>query len=95
MFEWIDFVFTIVFTVELGITYTAFAVVEYFTDPWRVFDFVIVLFSLVSIMGKRQTPNPKPQTPNRTSGPARCPLLPRLYFFVFLFFSLFFPPLSP
>ena len=51
VFEIIDLIFTGFFTVELAITFVAFAFVLFFKDAWRVFDLLIVSVSWVSASG--------------------------------------------
>nr|VZI52024.1 unnamed protein product [Spirometra erinaceieuropaei] len=43
-------IFTGVFTVEFVLKLTAFGFKNYFSDPWNVFDFIIVVGSFVDIV---------------------------------------------
>nr|CAH8845802.1 unnamed protein product [Trichobilharzia regenti] len=47
--DYLNIVFTGVFTVEFVLKLTAFGFKNYFSDPWNVFDFIIVVGSFVDI----------------------------------------------
>ena len=42
-------VFALIFTVEAGIKMLALYPRQYFSDRWNVFDFIVVVLSLVSV----------------------------------------------
>ena len=45
-----NMVFTVIFTVECILKIIVFKIKNYFADPWNVFDFIVVLGSLVDIV---------------------------------------------
>ncbi|CAH8493918.1 unnamed protein product, partial [Schistosoma turkestanicum] len=47
--DYLNMIFTGVFTVEFVLKLTAFGFKNYFSDPWNVFDFIIVVGSFVDI----------------------------------------------
>ncbi|XP_062842556.1 calcium channel, voltage-dependent, L type, alpha 1S subunit, a [Trichomycterus rosablanca] len=48
--DMLNVIFTVLFTVELILKVAAFKVKGYFGDPWNVFDFVIVVGSIVDVI---------------------------------------------
>ncbi|KAL7065509.1 hypothetical protein AAHC03_04869 [Spirometra sp. Aus1] len=48
--DYLNMIFTGVFTVEFVLKLTAFGFKNYFSDPWNVFDFIIVVGSFVDIV---------------------------------------------
>uniref|UniRef100_A0A8D0E789 Voltage-dependent L-type calcium channel subunit alpha n=1 Tax=Salvator merianae TaxID=96440 RepID=A0A8D0E789_SALMN len=48
----LNVVFTILFTVEMILKLTAFKAKGYFGDPWNVFDFLIVIGSIIDVILK-------------------------------------------
>nr|XP_043879778.1 dihydropyridine-sensitive L-type skeletal muscle calcium channel subunit alpha-1-like isoform X2 [Solea senegalensis] len=48
--DMLNMIFTVLFTVEMILKLMAFKAKGYFGDPWNVFDFVIVIGSVVDVM---------------------------------------------
>ncbi|KAF7649063.1 hypothetical protein LDENG_00147970, partial [Lucifuga dentata] len=48
--DMLNVIFTVLFTVEMVLKLMAFKAKGYFGDPWNVFDFVIVIGSVVDVM---------------------------------------------
>ncbi|XP_052780217.1 muscle calcium channel subunit alpha-1-like isoform X4 [Mya arenaria] len=48
--DYMNMIFTGVFTLEFALKLTAFRIKNYFGDPWNVFDFIIVLGSYIDII---------------------------------------------
>ena len=47
--EWVNIVFTLIYTVEMVIKVIAYKM-KYFHDGWNVFDFMIVMFAYVGLL---------------------------------------------
>jgi hypothetical protein len=62
IFSHIDMIFTIVFATELVVNMTAHWFYAFWSDGWSVFDFIIVVISLVSLAFEA-VPGPSPSPP--------------------------------
>ncbi|KHJ42280.1 voltage gated calcium channel IQ domain protein [Trichuris suis] len=51
--DFLNFVFTSIFAAEVLLKLIAFTIVNYFADAWNVFDFIVVLGSVIDIICSR------------------------------------------
>lgn len=49
LLEWLDIFFTLAFIVEMTVKLTAYGRKGYFSSPWNVFDFILVVLSIPSL----------------------------------------------
>uniref|UniRef100_A0A6I8P2P0 Voltage-dependent L-type calcium channel subunit alpha n=1 Tax=Ornithorhynchus anatinus TaxID=9258 RepID=A0A6I8P2P0_ORNAN len=64
----LNMVFTGLFTVEMILKLIAFKPKDYFSDPWNVFDFLIVIGSIIDVI-LSETNSPPPPSPAPTPTP--------------------------